>query len=212
MFLFFTRGIALFASLIISVVMLIITVVIIIKKKQKLLICVSLIVFVLSLFIPIRMFVLNQTSVPIIDTSDLNSVYYALCDKTTEGLNNLNNSDVINSNSKRLVYKNGDKAEFTVFVYDSSFDEEINAIKQSSVVYYSDDGISIWADEMSPTAFAWYSPIAGVVGSFVMENEAKSEKILIHYSIKEFDGSSSIFPTYPKTDVLDYVLNCSTLD
>lgn len=202
------RGVVVVLPIIIIVIMLFL----VIKKTHKSLVIAFILCFVFSLFIPMRMFLLNQKRNPNIDTDNLSFAYMELKNKLNSGQENRNDSNVLITNEYRSVYRNEDESTVMIFVYDSSLNDEIDVLKETAVVKYTDGDVSIWASEMEPTSVAWFMPITGVSGEFVMQNKYDNELILVHYCIKDFDGFSVVFPEYPEFDILNYLLSCDILD
>ena len=187
----------------------------VIKKPNKylviaLILCIILCI-IFSLFIPTRMFFLNQKHNPNIDTDNLSFAYMELKNKFNSGQENRNNSNVLNTNEYRSVYENEDGSTIMIFVYDSSLNDEIDALKEMAVIKHTDGDVSIWANEMEPTRVDWFMPIIGVTGAFVMQNKYDNEVILVHYSIRDFEGFSAVFPKYPDFDIISYLLSCNIL-
>ena len=205
-FLLFIRGIMVFLPIIIVVIMMLF----LRKKTRKSLVIAIILGVVISVFIPIRMFLLNQKQIPNIDTNGLFLVYEEFKLKLNNGQGKINDSNIINSNEFRSIYKNADESTILIFVYDSSLNDEINYLKDTAAVHYTNGSVSIWASEMEPTSFAWYAPIVGVTGEFVMQSN-NNEMLLVHYCIRDFDGFNVVFPKYPKFDILSYLISCDVL-
>lgn len=201
------RGVVVVLPIIIVVIMLFL----VIKKPHKSLVIVLILCIIFSLFIPTRMFLLNQKRNPNIDTDNLSFAYMELKNKLNSGQENRNDSNVLSTNEYRSVYRNEDESTIMIFVYDSSLNDEIDVLKETAVVKHTDGDVSIWASEMEPTSVAWFTPIIGVSGEFVMQNKYDNEVILVHYCIKDFDGFSAVFPEYPEFDIISYLLSCNAL-
>ncbi len=203
----FIRG----AVVVLPIIIVVIMMFLVIKKPYKSLVVALILCIVFSLFIPTRMFLLNQKCNPNIDKDNLSFAYTELKNKLNSGQENRNDSNVLNTNEYRSVYRNEDESTVMIFVYDSSHNDEIDILKDTAVVKYTDGDISIWASEMEPTSVDWFMPIIGVSGEFVMQNKHNDEMLLVHYCIKDFDGFSVVFPEYPEFDILNYLLSCNVL-
>ena len=183
----------------------------VLKKRHRVLVVLLVLCMLFSVFVPVRMFLFNQKQVPNIDKKDLNFFYEEFKNKLNSGQENVNDINIVNSNEYRSVYKNVDESTISIFVYDSSLNDEINNLKDTAVVYYTNGDVSIWASEMEPTSADWFMPIIGISGEFVMKSKHNNETILVHYCIKGFDGFSAVFPKYPEFDILNYLSSCNVL-
>ena len=183
----------------------------VIKKPNKYLVVALVLCIIFSLFIPTRMFFLNQKHNPNIDTDNLSFAYRELKNKLNSGQENRNDNNVLSTNEYRSVYENEDESTIMIFVYNSSLNDEIDALKETAVIKHTDGDVSIWASEMEPTRVAWFLPIIGVTGEFVMKNKYDNEVILVHYCIRDFEGFSAVFPKYPEFDIISYLLSCNVL-
>lgn len=204
----FIRGIVLTLAVLLSIILLIVTLI----KRRKIFICLLALSMCISVFVPMRMYKLKQSSVPVFNTSDMSAVHDGFKNKVKEGEKLLAEQSYINSDASRMHFCNEDNTvNYELVSYMPRFENELYHLKEDAVIKVEDENITFWASEMEPQSFAWYSALIGVCGRFAIENKETGEVFYVSYRISEYNGSNSIFPTYPDFDIFEHLLTNGTM-
>jgi hypothetical protein len=78
-------------------------------------------------------------------------------------------------------------------------------IQYDATVSGENDGVHYWCTDITPTSLSPFSFYIGVGGIIVLEKN--NEILIVDYSLFDYEGISSIFPSYPKEFVdVSYLL------
>ncbi len=184
MFLFFGRAIVLLLFWIMFVIGIIVSFMLYEKDKKFFAlpaVSVSLIVIICIL----NMYVLNQTRAVEINMDDADVVYeyFAIEYEKKYGQND----------NKRLDFECDNYSTVSVIKNDYEMAEylinDVNSVKGTC------NGVEYWYDEMAPSSLSFASALCGVCGTMVMRNGDTT--FVISYCLRNFDGASNVFPSYP---------------